>query len=152
MLVGRQLIRSVLARIPAHPRFSSNRDLYLMRTTRSSSSINAATSKKSEPPTNLTTTPLTLGKRKADTKLAKDAKKLAKQEAQATPVADSEQHQSASNTTLVPAVLTFDFQEAKRHLIQADHRFEDLFQRMSCKPFEHLERVHPFRYGFWRTS
>jgi DNA-3-methyladenine glycosylase II len=41
--------------------------------------------------------------------------------------------------------LTFDFQEAKRHLIQADHRFEDLFQRMKCKPFEQLERVHPFR-------
>ncbi|KAF8798732.1 DNA glycosylase [Phlegmacium glaucopus] len=117
-----------------------------MRTTRSSSSINAATtSKKSEPPTNLTTTPSTLGKRKADTKLTKDAKKLAKQEVQVAPVADSKQHQSASNITLVPAVLTFDFQEAKRHLIQADHRFEDLFQRMTCKPFEHLEQAHPFR-------
>jgi len=45
----------------------------------------------------------------------------------------------------VPAVLTFDFEEAKKHLIEVDHRFEDLFSKMECKPFEHLEQVHPFR-------
>ena len=94
----------------------------------------------------LTATPSTLGKRKANTKLAKNTKKLAKQEA--ASVADAGQPQFASETTLVPAVLTFDFQEAKRHLIHADHRFEDLFLRMTCKPFEQLEQVHPFRYGF----
>lgn len=45
----------------------------------------------------------------------------------------------------VPAVLSFDFEEAKRHLIQVDQRFEELFAKMKCKPFEHLEQVHPFR-------
>ena len=116
---------------------------YLMRTTRSSSSTNAATTKMSDSPINPKVPTSALGKRKAETKLTKDTKKLAKQEP------DSEQHYSASNTTLVPAVLPFDFQEAKRHLIEVDHRFEDLFQRMACKPFEHLEQVHPFRYGIW---
>ncbi|KAF4621205.1 hypothetical protein D9613_000671 [Agrocybe pediades] len=47
--------------------------------------------------------------------------------------------------SFVPAVLTFDFQEAKNHLIGVDHRFEDLFNKMKCKPFEQLEQVHPFR-------
>jgi DNA-3-methyladenine glycosylase II len=115
-----------------------------MRTTRSSSR-HAAASKMLDTPT---ATPSTLGKREADTELAKNTKKIARQEA----ASDAEQPQPASDATLVPAVLTFDFQEAKRHLIQADHRFEDLFQRMTCKPFEQLERVHPFRYGFWYLS
>ncbi|KAG1735118.1 DNA glycosylase [Suillus paluster] len=47
--------------------------------------------------------------------------------------------------TLVPAVLTFSFEEAKVHLIRADHRFEDIFAKLKCKPFEYLEQVHPFR-------
>ncbi|KAG2150848.1 DNA glycosylase [Suillus clintonianus] len=47
--------------------------------------------------------------------------------------------------TLVPAVLTFSFEEAKAHLIRADHRFEDIFIKLKCKPFESLEQVHPFR-------
>ncbi|KAG1777498.1 DNA glycosylase [Suillus placidus] len=47
--------------------------------------------------------------------------------------------------TLVPAVLTFSFEEAKAHLIRADHRFEDIFTKLKCKPFEFLEQVHPFR-------
>ena len=111
-----------------------------MRTTRSSSR-NAAASKMLDTPT---VTPSALGKREADTELAKNIKKLARQEA----ASGAAQPQPVSDTTLVPAILTFDFQEAKRHLIQADHRFEDLFQRMTCKPFEQLERVHPFRYGF----
>ncbi|KAJ3973476.1 DNA glycosylase [Lentinula raphanica] len=46
---------------------------------------------------------------------------------------------------LVPAQLTFSFEEAKRHLIDADPRFEVLFDRLNCKPFERLETVHPFR-------
>jgi DNA-3-methyladenine glycosylase II len=45
----------------------------------------------------------------------------------------------------LPAVLPFSFQEAKEHLISADDRFQDLFDRLACKPFEHLEQVHPFR-------
>lgn len=46
---------------------------------------------------------------------------------------------------LVPAALTFSFEEAKAHLIRADHRFEDIFTKLKCKPFELLEQVHPFR-------
>lgn len=53
---------------------------------------------------------------------------------------------------LVPAVLTFDFEEAKQHLISVDHRFGDVFRRMKCKPYEHLERVHPFRFVFFIRS
>lgn len=47
--------------------------------------------------------------------------------------------------TPVPAVLSFDFEEAKQHLTSVDSRFEDLFEKMPCRPFEHLEQVHPFR-------
>ncbi|KAG6845398.1 hypothetical protein H0H87_009745 [Tephrocybe sp. NHM501043] len=47
--------------------------------------------------------------------------------------------------SMVPAVLTFSFEDAKKHLISVDHRFQDLFSKMQCKPFEHLETVHPFR-------
>ena len=58
-------------------------------------------------------------------------------------------HQNASEPeVLVPAILSFDFEEAKRHLIEVDHRFEDLFSKMPCKPFQHLEQIHPFRYDF----
>ena len=46
---------------------------------------------------------------------------------------------------LVPAILTFSFEDAKQHLINVDHRFEDLFTKMACRPFQHLETVHPFR-------
>ncbi|KAJ3866584.1 DNA glycosylase [Lentinula novae-zelandiae] len=46
---------------------------------------------------------------------------------------------------LVPAQLTFTFEEAKNHLINVDPRFQILFDRLSCKPFERLETVHPFR-------
>ncbi|KAL1748677.1 DNA glycosylase [Schizophyllum fasciatum] len=46
---------------------------------------------------------------------------------------------------ILPAVLTFDYAKAKRHLIAADSRFEELFKRLPCKPYEHLETVHPFR-------
>ncbi|KAF8234070.1 DNA glycosylase [Tricholoma matsutake] len=52
---------------------------------------------------------------------------------------------SQNGSDLVPAVLTFSFEDAKQHLAGVDHRFDDLFNRMECKPFQHLERVHPFR-------
>ncbi|KAF9024807.1 DNA glycosylase [Hymenopellis radicata] len=46
---------------------------------------------------------------------------------------------------LIPAKLSFSFDEAKAHLTSVDPRFEDLFQKMKCTPFEVLEQVHPFR-------
>ena len=56
---------------------------------------------------------------------------------EAVPTADGE--------ALVPAVLTFSFEEARKHLIGVDPRFEDVFRKCKCKPFEELERVDPFR-------
>jgi DNA-3-methyladenine glycosylase II len=54
---------------------------------------------------------------------------------------------NGTNTTpLVPAILSFDFEDAKQHLINVDARFEDVFAKMQCKPFEQLEQVHPFRW------
>ena len=47
--------------------------------------------------------------------------------------------------TFLPAVLTFSLEDAKKHLIEADPRFEDVFDRLKCRPFEQLERVDPFR-------
>jgi len=53
----------------------------------------------------------------------------------------------------VPAMLSFDFEEAKQHLIAVDHRFEDLFSRMQCKPFQYLDQAHPFRSeGFFKFT
>lgn len=54
--------------------------------------------------------------------------------------------------TLVPAKLTFDLEEAKSHLIDADARFEDIFSRMPCRPYERLEQIDPFRYGLCNYS
>ena len=47
---------------------------------------------------------------------------------------------------LLPAKLTFSFDEAKAHLIKSDSRFADVFARQMCKPFEKLDRVEPFKY------
>ena len=55
----------------------------------------------------------------------------------AVPTADGE--------ALVPAVLTFSFEEARRHLVGVDPRFGDVFRKCRCKPYEELERVDPFR-------
>ncbi|KIP11632.1 hypothetical protein PHLGIDRAFT_63560 [Phlebiopsis gigantea 11061_1 CR5-6] len=46
---------------------------------------------------------------------------------------------------MVPAELTFSFEDAKEHLIKVDSRFEDIFDRLGCRPFEQRERVDPFR-------
>lgn len=46
---------------------------------------------------------------------------------------------------LVPAVLTFSLKDAKEHLIGVDHRFEAIFNKLSCKPYENLEQFHPFQ-------
>jgi len=47
---------------------------------------------------------------------------------------------------IFPATLTFSYMDAKEHLVRADPRFAGLFSRLGCKPFEHLERVEPFRF------
>ncbi|KIM61576.1 hypothetical protein SCLCIDRAFT_55442, partial [Scleroderma citrinum Foug A] len=44
--------------------------------------------------------------------------------------------------------LDFSFEDAKAHLINVDTRFAELFKRLKCKPFQHLEQVHPFRCVF----
>ncbi|TFK54336.1 DNA glycosylase [Heliocybe sulcata] len=53
--------------------------------------------------------------------------------------------QGGATQTFVPAVLTFSFEDAKKRLFGVDPRFEDVFNRLKCKPFEHLERLDPFR-------
>ncbi|KAI6157683.1 DNA glycosylase [Pisolithus tinctorius] len=50
-----------------------------------------------------------------------------------------------SDQSTIDAVLTFSFEDAKAHLINVDPRFTELFEQLKCKPFEHLEQVHPFR-------
>ena len=46
---------------------------------------------------------------------------------------------------LVPAELSFSFEEAKRHLMAADTRFQDVFTTAVCTPYQKLDRVEPFR-------
>jgi DNA-3-methyladenine glycosylase II len=46
---------------------------------------------------------------------------------------------------LVPAELSFSFEEAKRHLTAADPRFQDVFDAVVCNPYQKLDRVEPFR-------
>lgn len=45
----------------------------------------------------------------------------------------------------LPAELTFSYEEAKGHLINADPRFESVFERLACRPFVQLDRLEPFR-------
>ncbi|KAJ6475362.1 DNA glycosylase [Mycena vitilis] len=53
---------------------------------------------------------------------------------------------TATQLDFVPAdaILTFSFEDARKHLINADHRFGDVFDRLECTPFQQLEQVHPF--------
>lgn len=53
--------------------------------------------------------------------------------------------QQDEGNTFLPAVLTFSFESAKEHLINVDTRFRDVFNKLPCRPFEHLESVDPFR-------
>lgn len=46
---------------------------------------------------------------------------------------------------LVPAELSFSFEEAKQHLVKADTRFQDVFTSAVCTPYQKLDRVEPFR-------
>lgn len=47
--------------------------------------------------------------------------------------------------TVIPAKLCFSFEDAKAHLIAADSHFEYMFANVTCKPFEVLEPLDPFR-------
>lgn len=47
--------------------------------------------------------------------------------------------------TVLPAALCFSFEDAKGHMIGVDERFQDVFEKNQCKPFEELDRVEPFR-------
>lgn len=46
---------------------------------------------------------------------------------------------------LVPAELSFSFEEAKQHLAAVDSRFQDVFDAVVCTPYQKLDRVEPFR-------
>ena len=75
----------------------------------------------------------------------------------ATPVAETEEtpvkpipifdltDATQDPSRMIPGKLGFEFEEAKRHLIGVDPRFEQLFGKLKCKPFENLEAVDPFR-------
>ncbi|CDO75683.1 hypothetical protein BN946_scf184941.g36 [Trametes cinnabarina] len=75
----------------------------------------------------------------------KRAKTVVAPASSASPAAVSTPLPNPEGEQLVPAVLTFSFEDAKRHLVGVDPRFEDVFRRVKCRPFEHLERVDPFR-------
>jgi len=47
--------------------------------------------------------------------------------------------------TIVPAELSFSFEEAKQYLIKADTRFQDVFTTAICTPYQKLDQVEPFR-------
>ena len=102
----------------------------------------------------------TNGKRAANADSKQSAKRTRTAKTTSTTVEDEEQNTAhvpraptipitpipaADGEELVPAVLTFSFESAKDHLISVDPRFEEMFKRVSCRPFEHLERVDPFR-------
>ncbi|EJF65257.1 hypothetical protein DICSQDRAFT_159443 [Dichomitus squalens LYAD-421 SS1] len=108
----------------------------------------------------VTVVPKTNGKRAANTELHEPPKRArATNPSSNTPAEEEETtapvpraptipitpKPAADGEELVPAVLTFSFEVAKNHLISVDPRFEEMFKRVSCKPFEHLERVDPFR-------
>jgi DNA-3-methyladenine glycosylase II len=56
----------------------------------------------------------------------------------------------AGANQILPAVLSFSFEDAKQHLIDADPRFKGVFSKLPCRPFEHLEKVDPFRSAIFR--
>ena len=102
----------------------------------------------------------TNGKRAANADSKQSAKRTRTAKTTSTTLEDEEQKTAhaprapvipitpipaADGEELVPAVLTFSFESAKDHLISVDPRFEEMFKRVSCRPFEHLERVDPFR-------
>lgn len=88
-------------------------------------------------------------KPKAESKKPKKASSRYSAQVTGPTISEGEVHiasaSDAQDTKLVPAVLTFNYDEAKKHLTDVDNRFGDLFRKMKCKPFEHLEQIQPFR-------
>ncbi|KAG7449541.1 DNA glycosylase [Guyanagaster necrorhizus] len=85
-------------------------------------------------------------KRKAPTSTKAKAKKpKAAQDAVQQQIPPSVSLPCGAAPALIPAQLSFSFDDAKQHLIRADPRFEDIFGKLRCTPFEVLEQVHPFR-------
>ena len=81
-------------------------------------------------------------KRRAEEPRSNPSKKLRSQK---TSADDAYKTSLSSSKQFLPATLKFSFEEGKQHLISVDSRFEKLFNRTQCKPFEQLETVHPFR-------
>jgi DNA-3-methyladenine glycosylase II len=120
------------------------RYLLEMPVTRSSSGRSASTASRAAPST------LSQAKRKAPATKTKTTSKKPRVEASDTLVPSPSLNipaavDSSTPENFVPAVLSFSFEDAKEHLTSVDERFEDLFNKMQCKPYEHLEQVHPFR-------
>lgn len=87
-------------------------------------------------------------KRRAEEPRSKPSKKLRSQKTSTDNVDKNgtvKLSVGISSEQFLPATLKFSFEEGKQHLISADGRFEKLFNRIPCKPFEELETVHPFR-------
>lgn len=85
-------------------------------------------------------------KRKAPTSTGSKTKRTKTTQLDTVTTPTSASDLPASEDKLIPAKLTFSFEEAKNHLISVDPRFEDVFDRLKCTPFQVLERVHPFRF------
>ncbi|KXN90617.1 DNA-3-methyladenine glycosylase 1 [Leucoagaricus sp. SymC.cos] len=126
-----------------------------MPTTRSSARLAANAAESNGPTSRNDETKPNMKKRAIeDTSSKSEGKKKARKavnttSAQQNPVPPTIQATTSSNRedidAPVPAKLTFSLEEAKRHLIGVDHRFEDIFDKMVCKPYENLEQFHPFR-------
>ncbi|KIY64158.1 DNA glycosylase [Cylindrobasidium torrendii FP15055 ss-10] len=89
--------------------------------------------------------PVPTSKRKAPTSASKNAPKSKPVSVAPIDFVIPQPRADEEHVTLIPAILTFSFEDAKKHLIKADFRFEDLFDKRKCTPFEVLEQIHPFR-------
>lgn len=124
---------AVVARTPAAPTAPLTKATRVTKRKASSEVTNASSKKKKEAS-------------KAAVRLASSAVAEGHSEpASAEPVQGIPTPTSSNAVALLPAKLTFSFEEAKKHLIEADNRFADIFLRLPCRPFEKLERVEPFR-------
>ena len=83
--------------------------------------------------------------KKSTEKTIQESETKSQEQAQRAAVPTTSLSSPASAPTFLPAKLSFSFHEARNHLIKADPRFEDVFNKMKCRPFEHLEQVDPFR-------
>lgn len=74
------------------------------------------------------------------------ASKKARVEQSSTLAAEAELPPSREASQSLPATLSFSLANAKQHLINADARFEDIFNKLPCRPFEQLESVDSFQW------